>query len=167
MKIKKILSMSLMSLTFLCSNSDSIATDTTGVIFNIQIDKKIMANKGYLNIRILNDEQLKISKNSANCIISFNVETKKEAVTCPPGVTYKKVVPEIFTFNIAKIKDIIVIKSNSVKIGQQYSLDVSGPSKDNCNTTSASVEKTADSAQENIKNLQWLSTLMGCANVLY
>jgi hypothetical protein len=165
MKQKFFLSILFIGSILLTGCSEPVETKKSDkfVVFNIQIDKKVFSNKGDLDIRILNDEQIKLSEKTANCVVSFDVATQKEAVTCPSGVEYKEIIPEIFTFKIADIKGPIVIKSNSIKAGQKYSLNISGLSSDNCNTASVGVEKTADAEQENIKNLQWVVTGMACA----
>ncbi len=147
-----------------CTQNITISNTNTGklVSFIVQIDKKGFSNKRDLEARLFNSEQIKQSEQQANCSISFDATTGKETTSCPPGVTYKPVTPETFKFKIDDIKENISFKSASVKTGEKFRLMLSGLSTDNCNTASASVEKTADSENMNITGLLWAQTELGC-----
>jgi hypothetical protein len=154
----------ILGLVFIAGCSNPSGTDNTAktVTFNVQIDQKVFSTKRDLEARIFNEEQKKILDTTAGCSVSFDPASQKETVNCPAGVVYQKPNPEVFTFKIADIKDSVTMKSTTVKTGQKYLLTLSGLSSDNCNTASARVEKTAAAEQENIKDLQWATTELGC-----
>ena len=150
-------------------NPNASANSNTGkdVTFSVKIDKSVFGTtKREIQASLYDSEQLELSKQNANCSISFDVTTQKETVVCPPGVVYNTVKPnpEIFKFNLDEISDNISIKSTTVKVGENYRLAISGLSNDNCNTASASVEKKAESEAIAITDLEWASTALGCVN---
>ena len=143
-------------------NNPSLNQSNTPVTFNVKIDKSIFAGNAELTARLYDSEQLKISESTANCTVSFDVTTKKESVSCPAGVTYKPTTPQSFTFKLSEINNEINIKSTTVIVGENYRLQISGKYKDNCNTASASVKETANSATVTLNNLEWAATELGC-----
>jgi len=137
--------------------------DSTGsVTFTVPVDSDMFSNEAILRLTLWNADQLEIMKRTANCSISYNLETQTEEIHCPEGVEYEEVTPEEFTFPVQEIGEIIEVESDNIRIGKKYRLLISGLSSDNCNTTSASVEGIAQHADIIIEDLMWMTTLMAC-----
>jgi hypothetical protein len=77
-------------------------------------------------------------------------------------VDYQEASPEEFEFLVQDLGAEITIKSTSVRVGERYRLQISGLANDDCNTASARVDDTADSAQIILENLMWATTMMAC-----
>jgi len=132
------------------------------VTFSVVINKDNFSPETSLRVRIWNAETLKVAESNANCAVSYNQETKTEEVHCPEGVNYREVTPEEFEFIVQDIGTEIEIMSATVTVGERYRLQISGLASDDCNTASASVEEKARSAQVQIDDLMWATTLMAC-----
>ena len=132
------------------------------VTFEIHLDTQIFSEDATVRISLWDAEQLERANNNADCSISYNRETQTEEVQCPAGVQYQAVTPEEFVFPYADIGETIEVESANIALGEEFRLLVSGLSKDDCNTTSASREDTAQSALITIKDLGWMTTMMAC-----
>lgn len=144
------------------NNTGTNSNNSDKVSFNIKIDKTVFAANSELTARIYDSEQLQLANNTSGCTVSYDVATGKETYSCPPEVTYKPSTPEVFTFKLSEINNDLNIKTNSVTVGENYRIQISGKASDNCNTASASREAKANSATENINNLEWATTQLGC-----
>jgi len=137
--------------------------DSTGSIsFTVPIDADMFSDEATLRLTLWNVDQLEIMKRTADCSISYNLETQTEVIHCPEGVEYEAVTPDEFTFPVQEIDEFIEVESDNIRIGEKYRLMISGLSSDNCNTTSASVEGIAQHAEIVIEDLMWMTTLMAC-----
>jgi len=149
----------------LLSGCDLTAADidsTGSVTFSVPVDVELFSDETTLRLTLWNADQLDIIKRTANCAITYNPETQTEEIHCPEGVEYEAVTPDEFTFPVQEIDESIEVESDNIRIGEKYSLLISGLSSDNCNTTSASVEGIAQHAVIIIEDLMWMTTLMAC-----
>lgn len=164
----KLLCLLVIGSTFGCGAQVTASNNTNNdkdknVIFSIKIDKSIFSAKNReIEASLYDSEQLEVSNKTNNCSVSYDVETKKEIINCPAGVTYQKPNPEVFKFNLDTIGEEITINSKTVKVGENYRLSLSGLSKDECNRTSAGEEKKAESENIKLSDLMWASTEMAC-----
>ena len=166
---KELLCLLVIGSTFGCgaqvisSNNTNNNGNKKDVTFTIKIDKSIFSAKNReIEASLYDSEQLEVSNKTNNCSVSYDAETKKETINCPPGVTYQKPNPEVFKFNLDTIGEEITINSKTVKVGENYRLALSGLSKDECNRASAGEEKKAESENIKITDLMWASTEMAC-----
>ncbi|MGB2894551.1 MAG: hypothetical protein WBB65_00130 [Anaerolineales bacterium] len=150
--------------TFLagCSIASPFGGSGESVTFSVRIGADTFSSEGNLRVRIWDAEQLEIAENTANCAVSFNAETQTEELHCPDGVVYQQPTPEEFEFLVQNIGKQVEITSASVTVGEMYRLQISGLASDDCNTTSASVEEKARSAQIVLEDLMWATTMMAC-----
>lgn len=148
------------------NNVNSSNSKDKDVIFSVKIDKSIFSSKNReIEARLYDSQELDISAKTNNCSVSYDAVTKKETVNCPPGVIYKPSNPEIFKFNLESINnENITINSKTVKVGENYRLNLSGLSKDECNRASVSIEQKAESENIKLSDLMWSSTEMACLN---
>lgn len=145
-----------------CATAPPFGGAEENVTFLLRMDAGTFSSEASLRVRIWDAEQLEVAATTANCAVSFNQETQTEEVHCPEGIVYQKASPEEFEFPLQDLGAEIEIRSASVTVGEKYRLQISGLSSDNCNTTSASVEGKARSAQIVIEDLMWATTMMGC-----
>ena len=137
--------------------------DSTGsVTFTVPVDVDMFSDEATLRFTLWNADQLEIMKRTANCSITYDLETQTEEIHCPQGVEYEAVTPDEFTFPVQEIGEILKVESNHIRIGEKYRLQISGLSSDNCNTTSASIESITRHADVTIEDLMWMTTLMAC-----
>ena len=149
----------------LLSGCDLTAADidsTGSVTFTVPVDVAMFSDEATLRFTLWNADQLEIMKRTADCSITYDLETQTEEIHCPEGVEYEAVIPDEFTFPVQEIGEIIEVESDNIRIGEKYRLMISGLSIDNCNTTSASVEGIAQQADITIEDLVWMTTLMAC-----
>lgn len=164
----KLLCLLVVGITFGCgaqvtSSNNTNNTSNKDVTFSIKIDKSIFSAKNReIEASLYDSEQLEVSNKTNNCSVSYDTETKKETINCPPGVTYQKPNPEVFKFNLDTIGEEITIASKTVKVGENYRLSLSGLSKDECNRASAGEEKKAESEIIKLTDLMWATTEMAC-----
>lgn len=155
----------ILILSSLLSGCDLTAADTDPTIrvsFTVQVDVDMFSDEATLRVALWNADQLEITERTAGCSIIYDLETQTEEIHCPEGVEYEEVTPEEFTFPVQEIDEIIEVESDHIRIGEKYRLMISGLSSDNCNTTSASVEGTAQRAEMIIEDLMWMTTMMAC-----
>ena len=152
----------LFSLLSGCDLTSSDIDSTGSVTFTVLVDVDMFSDEATLRLTLWNTDQLEILKRTADCSISYNLETQTEEIHCPEGVEYEAVIPDEFTFPVQEIDEFIEVESDNIRIGEKYRLLISGLSSDNCNTTSASVEVIAQQADITIEDLVWMTTLMAC-----
>ena len=145
-----------------CSITSPFSGSGDPVTFSVRIDADTFSPEANLRVRIWAAEQLEIAENTANCAVSYNADTQTEELHCPDGVVYQQPTPEEFEFLVQNIGEQIEIRSASVTVGEMYRLQISGLASDDCNTTSASVEEKARSAQIVLQDLMWATTMMAC-----
>ena len=137
--------------------------DSTGIItFTVPVAADMFSDEATLRFALWNADQLETMKRTADCSISYDLETQTEEIHCPEGVEYEAVTPAEFTFPVQEIDEFIEVESDNIRIGEKHRLMISGLSSDNCNTTSASVEGIAQHAEIVIEDLVWMTTLMAC-----
>ncbi len=149
-----------------CSLISPAATSDTEVSFTIAIDAGVFSAERPVRFVFWNAAQLEIAQRNANCSISYDAATEKEEVHCPEGVVYEPVTPHEFAFTRDEIGDRVELTPGNIYVGQRYRLQISGLSNDNCNSTSASVEEIARSAEVVIEDLMWMTTMMACPEPL-
>ena len=145
-----------------CSVVNLDTASDTPVSFTITIDTSVFSAGRPVRVVFWSEDQLEIAQRNANCSISYNAETETEEVHCPEGVVFEPVTPNEYTFELGEISDRVELTPGNIYVGDHYRLQISGLNSDNCNSTSASVEETAKSAEVVIDNLMWMTTMMAC-----
>lgn len=133
------------------------------VTFIVPVPVELFAPNTTTTMTIYNDEQTKALSEQAACTVIHDVGSNETETDCPEGVEYQETQPEQFVFALSEIDEVIQIESQTVKIGDQFILTVSGMSKDNCNTTSGSIQAVAKSVVTRIKP-DWHTTLLACTD---
>lgn len=132
------------------------------VTFVIPIQVENFSKGAVLRISLWNAEQMEAAEQNGNCMVVYDARTGTETVQCPEGVEYQEAVPEELIIPVGDIDTSITVTSKSIRVGEPYRIQISGLSSDDCNSTSASVDGTADSETVTLENLAWMSTLMAC-----
>lgn len=145
-----------------CNMPSQEGDSAGGVSFIVPIDVAMFSQDGVVRARLWSADQLEITERTANCAVSYNQQTQTEEVHCPEGIEYQEVTPEEFIFPIQEIGVSIKVSSDVIRVGEKYRLLISGPSNDNCNTTSASVVDIARSSDVNLDDIAWETTVMAC-----
>lgn len=152
----------LFSLLYGCDWTAADIDSTVSISFTVPIDAEMFSDEATLRLTLWNADQLEIMKRTADCSISYDLETQTEEIHCPEGVEYEAVTPDEFTFPVQEIDEFIEVESDNIRIGEKYRLQISGLSSDNCNTTSSIIEGIAQHAEITIEDLMWMTTLMAC-----
>lgn len=134
----------------------------TGVTFSVPIQVEAFSPNGVLQVLVWNARQLAALDRQAECVIAHDSQTGTDTVLCPAGVQYQEITPEKFDFPIQAIDQRIQLTSHTVKVGEKYRVALRGLSSDNCNSTSATAEGTANSSTLALGDLIWLTTDMAC-----
>ncbi len=158
-------------LTFVCSADLGAGQNAEKEVhFIIQIPVELFSKDATISVRIKGPKQIERNRNNERCNSIYNMITRKTETTCPEGVEYLEITPEEFEFPIKTINEYIDVRSETIKVGDEYILAVYGKAADECNTTRAS---TRGKAQEETitlpigsrrtgEGLEWGTTLMGC-----
>lgn len=145
-----------------CGDSRTRAYSESTTTFIVPISVEMFSQEAILRVRLWRDEPQDMSERNSACSVSYNPQTKTEEVHCPPGVEYKAVTPEEFTVPVQDIKTTITVRSHSIRTGEKYRLQISGLSRDNCNTTMAEVRNVANAETITIEKLSWETTGKAC-----
>jgi hypothetical protein len=137
-------------------------TSTKLVTFTVQIDPSAFSDKGPIKVSIWDETQLQTLEVTSPCTVSYDVQSGKETVSCPAGITYRQAVPEEVTVTKADLAKGVTVPSQTVTVGERYRIAVSGKAADDCNTASASKEGKADSESIPVANVQVAQTMMAC-----
>lgn len=169
MSRKRILAFVNLSLVMLLASACSAPLSQTSppatgknVTFIIPIQVDAFSKDATLRVSLWNAEQLEASDNNAPCVVSYNAETGGEEVQCPDGVEYRQATPEELVIPIGDVGTSITVTSKGIQVGERYRVLISGLSHDDCNSSSASVDGTAQSETITLENLEWMTTLMAC-----
>jgi hypothetical protein len=130
------------------------------VIFQIPIARDLFTESATLDVQVWNAGQLAALSNNARCGIARDVTTGAEKITCPDGVTYQRVVPEQFRMPLQS--DSIEVRPAGVKTGETFRIQLSAPSRDGCNTTSATLVRSARSGTNSLTDVVWQTTARAC-----
>jgi len=108
-------------------------------------------------------EQLDSLSQNARCGVSTHPDTGAEEVRCPDGVEYREVIPEAFAAPVHGGLVHLEFQSERVEVGEEFRLLLSGRSSDGCNTTTATRASRAESQTIRLDDLDWETTMRGCA----
>jgi hypothetical protein len=132
----------------------------TGVSFNIFIDKQALSGNRSLYIAIYNQEQININKIKNDPVEMekrLNDANSKGASPAPLNDDF-----ESFSFDGSEVKDIMVIKSEKLKPGENYEIVISSYGSDNCVTSEADITGIVTSNIINLKVSNWREVQVGC-----
>jgi hypothetical protein len=140
----------------------SLPAAAGNVTFVIPIEVDNFSKDATLSVRLWNAEQLAYAEENAPCAVSYDAQTGIEAIHCPEGVEYHEAMPEELAIPISNVDTNITVTSTSIRVGEKYRVQISGLSNDDCNSTSASIDGTANSQTITLENLAWMTTMMAC-----
>jgi hypothetical protein len=131
------------------------------VTITLAVDPSMFAAGGTLSVELWDAEKRAALEANARCasVRDANGQTRVE---CPPGVTYREVTPVRFTYSVASLGTTVQLPPQPLAAGETFRLRASGPSRDNCNTTSGDVTETASSDRVTISDLRWQTTGRAC-----
>ncbi len=132
------------------------------VSFTIPLDKTIFSESAIIRVVIWNEKELAKAKSGDECMVSFDMKTRQEKTVCPDGQVYEKPEPTEFSFPVGDIEGDLKIAATYVRVEEHYKVQVSGKSKDNCNTASASAEGQAEEKLVTLAPLSYAVTEMAC-----
>ncbi len=132
------------------------------VVFTVKADPSAFSDKKQITIAVYDADALAIAEKTAGCTVSYDTATRQEKVSCPPGVTYQKAVPEETFVSRADLAKGVTVASKTVMTGERYRVTVGGMAADDCNSAGGSAEGTAavDALALTITDIA--QTLMAC-----
>ena len=161
-EVSFVLILILLSIQSACAGQSTDVDSSRSVTFTVPIDAEMFSEEATLRFTLWNANMLEIITRTANCAVSYDVESQKEEIHCPEGVEYEEVTPEEISIPVQEISNSAKFESDQIRVGESYRLRISGLSNDNCNTTSASIEDIAQQADITFEDLGWAMTEMGC-----
>jgi hypothetical protein len=156
----------LVTILLACTATSSAPEATENVTFRVPIDAGMFSQETTLRFALWTAEQMEISQRNAECAVSFDLETQTEERHCPEGIEYVAVTPEEFIIPIQEINDVVEIQSDTIKVGENFEISISGTSNDNCNTTSGRAQGIASTNVVTLDDLSWSMTLIACIDGL-
>jgi len=130
------------------------------VSFTVKASQSAFLPGSEVTVTIMNAEQMALQKAQAGCTVSKSSDGT-EATTCPDGKVPKPVKREVFKFPYSALSAPIQIKSETVVVGQAYSISIGGKAADNCNSSGGSAKGTAATA-ETVVEPEIATTSMAC-----
>ncbi len=156
---RRVLFLGLLALLAACR-----AAPGQAVTFVVDLPAGAFSRSGELEAHIWTSPQLATAKAQENCTVSENAAGAQQ-VNCPPGVVYQPLTPEKFSFPLADLPQSVRLPSRSIHTGERYLIVVFGKSADDCNTTSASFDDTAENTQVRLSTTLWATTEMACSTL--
>jgi hypothetical protein len=146
-------------------NGDDAQPNLSPVSITFEIDKAQFSPSVLLSISVKSAADIKIDENNRRCSFGYDVATKKESRFCPSGVDYiEPKIPWSISIPAAELKESITVLPDNIRVGEEYNLQVSGKSNDDCNHASGGHQGIAESAKLSLGKLSFASTQMACAN---
>jgi len=132
-----------------------------GVTLVIFVNPGVFATDGMLSVDVWNASQLATLDENARCG-TVSVSGGATQMQCPPGVSYKEVVPERMQVPLSSLDSSFEMQPAQVAPGEKFRIRLSGPSRDRCNSSSADLVRTAEQGRNELRDLTWRTTLRGC-----
>ena len=126
----------------------------------ISVERQVFDAGSTLDVRVWTAAQLAALAGNARCGIVRDVASGAEQATCPNGVVYQRVLPE--HLRVPLTGDTIEVRPGGLSAGETFRVQVSGRSRDGCNTTSATVERAARAGRNFLTDVAWQTTTRAC-----
>ena len=131
-----------------------------GVTFVLYINPGLFATDGMVSVDLWNAGQLATLDENARCAAVRG--PAGTPMQCPPGVTYREVVPERVQIPVSSVTASFAVTPKAIGPGERFRMHLSGPNRDRCNVSSADLVRTAEQGRMEIRDLPWQTTLRGC-----
>lgn len=147
------------------------AVQKTGpVTFFINLNKEMFEPGADISVTIYGEQNY---ENMAQAVVSHDVlgqATNSDiSVTNPvtdnQGASVQDIEPERFILPVSRIGTNIEINSNTIAVGDTYTIRISGKHPDGCNSASTTLTGSADKRVIIIYNAEWSVTQLACAPV--
>jgi hypothetical protein len=145
-----------------CHRLDSPSSEGP-VSLVVALDHRLFADDALLDVEVWNAEGLAALDANSRCA-AVNDPAGASRIQCPPGVTFKDVVPERFSFPLPTLGASVELTARSVSAGEMFRIRLSALGRDRCNPTSADVTRRASSGRMMLGELDWQTSLRGCVN---
>jgi hypothetical protein len=129
------------------------------VSFVVIVNPGLFPVNTVLSVDVWNAAQLAALDENARCASRGPGPARMQ---CPPGVTYKDVVPERVQIPLTASMTSFEFTPGQVGAGETFRIRVSGPGRDRCHTSSADLVRTADRGRTLLDGLPWQTTPNGC-----
>jgi hypothetical protein len=130
------------------------------VSFVVIINPGLFPVNTVLSVDVWNAAQLAALDENARCASGRG--SGPAQMLCPPGVTYKDVVPERVQIPLSSSMTSFELTPRQVGAGEKFRIHVSGPGRERCHTSSADLVRTADRGRTLLDGLAWQTTPNGC-----
>ena len=130
------------------------------VSFVVIVNPGLFPVNTVLSVDVWNAAQLAALDENARCASSRG--SGPAQMQCPPGVTYKDVVPERVQIPLSSSMTSFELTPRQVGAGEKFRIHVSGPGRERCHTSSADLVRTADRGRTLLDGLPWQTTPNGC-----
>jgi hypothetical protein len=126
----------------------------------VVVNPGLLATDGTLSVDVWNASQLATLEDNARCS-SYGGLTAAPLL-CPPGVTFREVVPERHDVPLSSGATSFEVTPQQVNPGEKFRIHLSGPNRDRCNASSADAVRTAAQGRTVLQDLPWQTTRRGC-----
>jgi hypothetical protein len=143
-----------------CASGAASPTPASQVSLVVNIDHTLFAPTAVLAADMWNASELATLDANARCA---SVQGPSgPTIQCPPGVTYKDVMPEHVQVPLSSVGTTLALTPQQIGAGEKFRLHLSGLSRDHCNPTAADITSTADAGTTFLGDPPWQTTLLGC-----
>jgi hypothetical protein len=130
------------------------------VSFVVIVNPVLFPVNAVLSVDVWNAAQLAALDENARCANGRGPGLAQ--MQCPPGVTYKDVIPERVQIPLSSSMTSFELTPRQVGAGETFRIHVSGPGRERCHTSSADLVRTADRGRTLVDGLAWQTTPNGC-----
>jgi hypothetical protein len=141
---------------------DATAGAKAAVTLVIPVEPQLFAADTTLDVQVWTAAQLAALNNNARCGVVRSVASGTEQTTCPEGVTYQRVVPERLRLPLDGAANSVDVRPSGLNAGDRFRVQISGPSRDGCNITSATLERSARAGKNSLTDVVWQTTARAC-----
>jgi hypothetical protein len=135
-------------------------TPLGSVSFVVIVNPGLFPVNTVLSVDVWNAAQLAALDENARC--AGGRGPGPALMQCPPGVTYRDVIPERVQIPLSSSMTSFELTPSQVGAGEKFRIHVSGPGRDRCHTSSADLVRTADRGRTLVDGLPWQTTPNGC-----
>lgn len=146
----------------LCTCVAIAAAQKPADVLIIPFDPRAFASDATLSAQFWNAAQLDALEKNQSCAVSRNASTGTDTIRCPPGVVYREVSPQTFSFQAATAGGRLEIAPSGLRSGERFRIRVSGRSADGCNLTFGDQTSSIGAESRIQLSLAWETTAKAC-----
>lgn len=145
-----------------CQSALSSPTPSRGAVALVfSLEPGIFVDGATVTVQVWSAADLAALQSNARCA-SVSAPGGGPSIRCPPGVVYRDVAPERFTVPVSAARATAEVTAQRVTGGEMFRINLSGMSRDGCNTTFADLTRIATPGRTMLGELAWQTTARAC-----